>query len=56
MSEYLKERHLSGYLGKDVRIILNYIFFYKERGSVDWIWLVEDKIQWRAFVKAKTNL
>jgi hypothetical protein len=54
-SGYLKERYRSGDVGKDARIILKYIF-YKERGSVDRTWLAEDKIRWRAFANAKTNL
>jgi hypothetical protein len=55
LSEYLKERYLLGYVRKDGRIILKYIF-YKERGSVDRTWLAEDKIHWRAFMNAKTNV
>jgi hypothetical protein len=51
----LKERVHFKYLGVDGRIILNGSS-RSEMGSVDWIYLAQDRDRWRAVVNAVMNL
>jgi hypothetical protein len=51
----LKETDLLEDLGGDWRIILKWIF-EKKSGSVDWIYVPQDRRKWRAVVNTAMNL